>query len=217
MDPMSAHGGDGGAGPAGLPFQAGEVRTDRAVLRPFARRDLPDVERLLGREDVVRYLDWDVHTAQEASDALERWTGMTRLAADGDTVYFAVEAAGVDGDSGSGAADGRGRVVGEIILVLESVRDGRLEIGWIFHPDVHGLGLAGEAARAVLVLCFRALGAHKVVAKLDARNTASAALADRLGMRREAVLRDDHVSKGEWVSVAFHSVLAEEYLGGSRD
>lgn len=226
----------------GLPFEAGELRTERTLLRPFdRRRDLADVVSLLGREDVTRYLDWEVHSAEEAGAALERWAGMRGLAEDGDMVYFAVEVGGpgtgsdagagsgvgagtgVGAGSGAGAgagvasAGGRGRVVGEIILVLESARDGRLEIGWIFHPDVHGRGFAGEAARAVLTLCFERLGAHKVVAKLDSRNTASAALAERLGMRREALLRDDHVGKGVWVSVAFHSVLAGELLGRSQD
>lgn len=221
---------NGAADMGGLPFEAGELRTERTLLRPFdRRRDLADVVSLLGREDVTRYLDWEVHSAEEAGAALERWAGMRRLAEDGDTVYFAVEVGGTGSGAGAGtgagpgagagaaSAGGRGRVVGEIILVLESARDGRLEIGWIFHPDVRGRGFAGEAARAVLALCFQRLGAHKVVAKLDARNTASAALAERLGMRREALLRDDHVGKGAWVSVAFHSVLAGELLGRSED
>jgi len=206
-------------GLAALPFAAAGLRTERALLRPFAPHDLPDVVALLGRADVVRYLDWDVHTAEEAAGALERWTTMHRLADDGDTVCFAVEVAAGSGTGGAAgaAADSRRRVVGEIILVLDSAAAGRLEIGWIFHPDVHGLGIAGEAARAVLALCFRELGAHRVVAKLDARNAASAGLAERLGMRREGVLREDHVTKGAWVSVAVHAVLAEEYLGEPRD
>ena len=35
---------------------------------------------------------------------------------------------------------------------------------------------------------------------MDARNTASARLAERVGMRREAHLREDWWSKGEWTS-----------------
>jgi RimJ/RimL family protein N-acetyltransferase len=195
-----------------LPFSATELRTERTLLRPFAARDLADVAGLLGHEDVVRYLDWDLHSPQQAAAALDRWTGMIRLAGDGDGLHIAVE---VD-DVGVEAAAGR-RVVGVIILMLDSASNRRLEIGWIFHPEVHGRGFATEAARAVLPVCFRRLRTHRVVAKLDARNTASARVAQRLGMRHEAVLREDHLCKGEWVSVAIYGLLAAEFLAARAE
>ena len=48
------------------------------------------------------------------------------------------------------------------------------EIGYVFHPDAQGEGLATEAARAVVDLAFRELGVHRVFGQIDARNTASA-------------------------------------------
>ena len=69
---------------------------------------------------------------------------------------------------------------------VSSVQHAQLELGWVLHPDFQGRGYAREAAGAVLDFVFETLHPHRVQAFLDARNAASAALCERLGMRREA-------------------------------
>ena len=49
---------------------------------------------------------------------------------------------------------------------------------------------------------FDGLGLHRIVGRLDARNTASARVLERLGMRREAHLRENEYVKGEWTDEA---------------
>ena len=63
----------------------------------------------------------------------------------------------------------------------------------------------------MLRLAFAELGLHRVVGRLDARNTASAAVLERLGMRREAHLVDNEWVKGEWCSELDYAVLAQEW------
>ena len=48
-------------------------------------------------------------------------------------------------------------------------------------------------------------------AQLDARNTASARLCERLGMTLEAHLRQDWWSKGEWTDTLVYGLLADEW------
>jgi RimJ/RimL family protein N-acetyltransferase len=45
---------------------------------------------------------------------------------------------------------------------------------------------------------------------MDARNTASAKLARRIGMRQEAHLRQDWWSKGEWTDTLIFGMLASD-------
>ena len=71
------------------------------------------------------------------------------------------------------------------------------EIGWTILPEHAGRGYATEAARAVLRLGFEHYGLRRIVANLDARNDRSAALCERLGMRRESHKRGDFWSKGD--------------------
>jgi RimJ/RimL family protein N-acetyltransferase len=132
---------------------------------------------------------------------------MTRLTPDAVGVAYAVDP--------FMAAGQESRTIGEIILLMDSALDARLEIGWIFHPDAGGRGYASEAARAVIDLCFRTLRAHRVIAKLDPRNGPSARLAERLGMRHEGVMREDHFLKGEWASTSVYSLLIGEYADGA--
>ncbi|MEQ7874886.1 GNAT family N-acetyltransferase [Sphingomonas sp. ASV193] len=61
---------------------------------------------------------------------------------------------------------------------------GRHEIGWRFHPDAWGRGIAKEAAIASLDHAFGALGAPHVIAMTVIENEPSWGLMERLGMTR---------------------------------
>ncbi|WP_269047549.1 GNAT family N-acetyltransferase [Paenarthrobacter sp. Z7-10] len=85
------------------------------------------------------------------------------------------------------------------------------EIGWTLTPGGRGQGYATEAASAVLELTFEFLNIHRIEARLDDRNTASAAICERLGMRREARLLENWYLKGEWSSDLVYATLATEW------
>jgi RimJ/RimL family protein N-acetyltransferase len=55
------------------------------------------------------------------------------------------------------------------------------EIGWAFDRSAWGQGYATEAARRCLAFAFEDLGWDRVVHPIDAANTASIALAQRIG------------------------------------
>jgi RimJ/RimL family protein N-acetyltransferase len=57
------------------------------------------------------------------------------------------------------------------------------------------------------------LALHRVVARMDARNSASARLATRLGMRREAHHRSSEMFKGEWADIVVYALLDHEWHG----
>jgi RimJ/RimL family protein N-acetyltransferase len=187
----------------GLPYGAEELRTERLVLRPLNTDDLDDVHAYQRLKDVVRYLYWEVHDHEESAEHLKKRIAMNRLAEDGDGLIYAVEL--------PDPAGGHGRVVGDLSIFLKSAKFAKLELGWVFHPSVHGRGYATEAAEAVLKVCFDTLGAHRVFAQLDPRNEASARLCERLGMQQEALLRQTEIFKGEWGDTAVYAMLDHEY------
>ena len=79
------------------------------------------------------------------------------------------------------------------------------------HPDHQGHGYATEAAEAMLALAFDTYGLHRVTGRLEPRNTASARVLERLGMRKEAHLIENEWVKGEWQSEAVYAILAREW------
>ncbi len=89
--------------------------------------------------------------------------------------------------------------------------DGTAEIGYVFSPTVSGRGFATESCRALLRLAFGDLGVHRVIGRLDARNTASAGVLERLGMRLEARFVEDEWFKGEWTTTLVYALLEREW------
>jgi RimJ/RimL family protein N-acetyltransferase len=81
-----------------------------------------------------------------------------------------------------------GTVAGTVLLVpLPEPSDGtaskgEIEVGWHFHPDAWGRGLATEAARGAIAHGFKA-GLDAVYAVVRPDNAASLAVCRRLGMR----------------------------------
>ena len=147
---------------------------------------------------MARYLPWETRTPEESRAALDRHRGMT-LEKDGDGITLA-------------ATDrATGRLVGEFVVFLRSTEHRGGEIGYVLHPDFQGRGLATEGALATLQLAFDVLGMHRVIARIDARNTGSAAVLERLGMRREALLLQNEWFKGEWSDEADYAMLASEW------
>lgn len=193
------------AGLLALPFETREIATERLRLRPLTKADLAHrSENYQKRKDVVRYLRWEAHDHDEPPENLEKRIALERLSHDGDGLIFAVELCAEDGSTDH-------RVIGDISVSVKSSRDAQAELGWVFHPAVHGRGYATEAATALLALAFGELGAHRVYAELDAANEASARLCEILGMTREALLRGRDYVDGEWHDVVIFGLLADEF------
>jgi RimJ/RimL family protein N-acetyltransferase len=181
-----------------MDFSTFRGETDRLRLRPYTDADLAEFTDLHGRDDVARYLPWETRTPEQSRAALERHRTM-ELAKDGDGVTLAA----TDKETG--------RLVGEFVLFLRSTEHRGGEIGYVLHPDFQGRGLATEGARALLQVAFDVLGMHRVIARIDARNAGSAAVLERLGMRREALLVQNEWFKGEWSDEADYAMLASEW------
>ena len=104
-----------------------------------------------------------------------------------------------------------GDLIGNCLLVWTSAQHRQGEIGYILNPAHHGHGYAPEAARALLRLGFHHHGLHRIIGRLDARNTASARVLEKIGMRREAHLIDNEHVKGEWTSEMIYAMLDTEW------
>jgi RimJ/RimL family protein N-acetyltransferase len=104
-----------------------------------------------------------------------------------------------------------GALVGDVVLFWRSREQRGGEVGYVFHPDYSGRGYATEAATEMVRLGFDKLDLHRIVGILDARNTGSARVLERLGMRREAHHVRNEFVKGEWCDEVIYAILAEEW------
>ena len=104
-----------------------------------------------------------------------------------------------------------GAFVGDVVLMWHSREHRSGEIGYVLNPEHAGKGYATEAGSALLRLGFDELGLHRITGRLDARNTASARVLEKLGLRREAHFVENEFIKGEWTDELVYATLAAEW------
>jgi RimJ/RimL family protein N-acetyltransferase len=182
-----------------LPYEfQGPVLSERFQLRLMnPDTDIEDVFAYQSREDVCRYLPYEPRSHAEVTVKVTLFSHARVLSGDGDYWQLAIDRAG--------------RVIGDVYFTIKSVEHQTAEIGWSLHPDFHRQGYMREAARIVLGIAFEEIGVHRVMANLDSRNDASAALCRRLGMREEAHFVEDWWSKGEWTDSTIFGMLERDF------
>ncbi|MGX7757670.1 GNAT family N-acetyltransferase [Streptomyces angustmyceticus] len=183
-----------------LPYTPGyPIRTERLDLRPVTPDDLPAIHAYQRRPEVCRYLYWGPLDEAGSRASVAAKAARTTLRESGDLLQLAV------------AVRESNTLVGDVTFVWRSSEHRQGGIGYVFHPDHAGHGYATEASRALLELGFEELHLHRIQAELDGRNTASARLLERLGMRREGHLRENEFLDGEWADEVVYAMLAREW------
>jgi len=169
------------------------------LLRPLTEADVDDLVEYRSIPEVSRYVPFD---PQSAEDVIERINGVWRpqtLDQEGEAITLGAELAE------------SGKLIGDLVVRWLSAEHSLGEIGYVFSPEYSGRGYAAEAAHACLHLAFDDFGLHRVIARLDARNLASARLATRIGMRQEAHLLENEWFKGEWTDEFSFALLDHEW------
>ena len=175
------------------------IETARLSLRPFTLDDLGPYHALHRLPEVARYLYNAPLDREQASVALEAKASRTVVHDEGDRLDLAVMLTETEA------------MIGEVNLMFRSREHARGEVGFVLDPAFHGRGFATEAAREMLRLGFDGLDLHRIIGRCDGRNSSSARVLERLGMRREAHLVENEFVKGEWTDELEYAMLKREW------
>ena len=175
------------------------LETERLVLRPFEAGDLDALYKIYSDAEVSRWLYHEPRSLEETRELLGRKIALDRFTA----VDQWISAAVIERESR--------QFVGDVVLHWVNDEHKTGEIGFSFDPASQGRGYATEAARALIDLGFDGMGFHRVIGRLEARNSASARVLEKLGMRREALLVENEWVKGEWQSEVVYAILEHEW------
>ena len=172
------------------------LESPRLRLRPYRQDDARAVYALYSDPVVTRYWSFPAWTRREqASDYLA-----ARMALETPAVYaWALAERECD------------RLIGTTTLFSLSGPHKRAEIGYSLLPARQGQGLATEALRTVLEHAFGPLGLERIEADVDPRNEASWRLLEKLGFRREGLLRNRWRVDGEVCDSFLYGLLREDY------
>ncbi|WP_455360081.1 GNAT family N-acetyltransferase [Streptomyces sp. SYSU K21746] len=109
-----------------------------------------------------------------------------------------------------------GKLVGAVIFRRMDVGQGTAEAGCWLEPSAVGRGLVTRAARVIIDWAVEERGIHRVEWWVSAANEPSIAVARRLGMTRDGVLRESYLYRGERHDEEIWSVLAPEWRAGRQ-
>lgn len=176
-----------------------DVLGERVRLRPLLDTDVAAMVVYRGDAAVCRFLPFEPQSAADIRERIGHLFGGTSLEGDRGGVVLAIERR----DDGT--------VIGDLVLFHLDADSGTAEIGWVVSPAAAGRGLATEAVRARVDTAFTVYGLRRLVARIDADNVRSIALAERVGMRREAYLVENEWFGGRWRDEVDFALLAREW------
>lgn len=117
-----------------------------------------------------------------------------------------------DGTSFLVRADGER--VGVVDLVDVNPRFGSAEVGSLFDPEAWGNGYATATVERVVDYAFTERRLNRVYARVFAFNEGSARVLEKVGFKRESVLRESAYLDGEYVDVHWYGLLENEWPSG---
>jgi ribosomal-protein-alanine N-acetyltransferase len=96
------------------------------------------------------------------------------------------------------------------------IRNKRVAIGYIISPAHCRQGIATEAVSTMIRFCFEGLGLHRLQAFIHPDNAPSLSLVDKLGFRREGLLRENLRVGAEWRDDLLYALLSTDHPAGAE-
>lgn len=174
------------------------LETPRLRLRKMMPADSGDMYAYACRGDVTEYLLWDPHPSPAYTKAY--LTHLQRQYAGGCFFDWAV------------VLREENKMIGTCGFARLDDANNSGEIGYVFHPDYWGRGLASEAVRMVLKYGFLSLKLQRIEARCMEENERSLQVMKRCGMQYEGTLRDVLYIKGKYRTVSVCAALREDFI-----
>ncbi|MET9862154.1 GNAT family protein [Streptomyces smyrnaeus] len=107
-------------------------------------------------------------------------------------------------------------LVGGVLFRTMDVPQGNAEAGCWLEPSAVGKGLVTRAVRVIIDWAVEERGIHRVEWHVSAANEPSIAVARRLGMTKDGVLRESFLYRGKRADMEIWSVLAPEWRAARK-
>ncbi|MFC9998347.1 GNAT family N-acetyltransferase [Nocardia sp. NPDC127526] len=172
------------------------------VLRPWLRRDGPEVYAAFQDPAIRR---WHVRTADSVAEAQEwvetwarAWTGCT--------------------DANWAVADSRsGRVLGRVSLQHMVLAHGQAAVAYWTTAVARGRGIAPRAVLALSEWAFEEAGFHRLELRHSVHNRQSCRVAAKAGFTLEGVNRSSWLHVDGWHDMHLHARVCGDPIGAERD
>jgi [ribosomal protein S5]-alanine N-acetyltransferase len=174
------------------------LATERLKFRELMESDWKGVHDYASQEAVCKYQPWGPNTIEDTKAFVNEV--VTDHNKNPRTRYMLALVSKNDG-----------RLIGAAEMNIRDFHHRNGEIGYIIHPDYWGKGMATEAAEKMISIGFNHFNLHRIQATCDPDNIASYKVLEKIGMKKEGILRENLLLKSGWRDSAVFSVLKSEY------
>jgi RimJ/RimL family protein N-acetyltransferase len=175
------------------------IQTARLVLREYTHADWPTVLAYQSDPRYLRYYPW---SEREAATVRDWVASLIARQSEEPRDVFQLAITLPERDA---------LLIGSCGVRVNDRPRREGNIGYELNPEYWGHGYATEAAWAMLRFGFEELALHRLWAELNADNTASAHVLEKVGMRREAHFREQDYFKGRWWDGLVYAMLDHQW------
>ncbi|PKF75247.1 GNAT family N-acetyltransferase [Chryseobacterium sp. PMSZPI] len=167
------------------------IKTERLILSQLEEKDLPFIVGYL-QHKIYSDLTSNIPYPYTESDA-KFWLKMANEAFENKSGYT------------FGIRNKEGQIIGAI--GLHDREDDKAELGYWIGMPYWNKGYVTEAARAIVDFGFKTLNFNKIFATHFLHNPASGKIMEKIGMEREAILKEEVKKDGEYFDLALYSIF----------
>ncbi len=167
----------------------------KVKLRPLERKHLSKCVEWLNDPDVTAHLTLSEPVSMEGE---QKW--FDNLLRDSSSRIYAIETA-------------EGEHIGNVGLEDINLHSRKAELGiFIGEKRFWGKGYGTEAIMLALKIAFESMNLNRVYLRVFIDNKRAQACYEKVGFKREGILRQDEFKNGKYIDCPTYSILAEEYF-----
>lgn len=177
-----------------------QIETERLILR---RHVMEDAEKMFANwvteEAVTKFLTWPPHKNIDVTKGLlAEWIDSYKKP---DFYFWTIELKETK------------ELVGDISVVRMDEDTMSVELGYGIGSRWWGKGITAEAGRALVKFFFEEVKVNRVCARHASENPNSGRVMQKIGMKKDGVIRQSGKCNQGIVDEVYYSILKDEYFG----
>ena len=176
-----------------------QITTSRLILREIVADDWPAMLAYQVDHRYLRYYAWTERSEEDVGAFAQMLAGMRDADVPRRKFQLAI------------TQPGDPTLIGNCGIRRKPDNEWEADIGYELHHDHWGRGYVTEAVSAMVDFGFRELGLHRVSSWCNAENERSWRVMERIGMKREGLLREANYFKERWWDTLVYGLLKDEW------
>ena len=172
------------------------LETSRLILREVKEEDAKDMFQYLSDYEVVKPMG--LAPFESINDVLEEVNWYTSIYGEGTGIRWGI------------TLKDSGKVIGSCGFLNMLTKHYRAEVGYELSKDYWGRGIASEALEVVVKHGYQHFQLERLEALIEPTNLPSQKLVEKLGFKREGLLRHYEYTCGKFDDLYMYSLIKEE-------